>query len=101
MKVDVLKFRHSGNLFRTMSGILFTKICHFKQSIFTDTVVVHTLPSMCKEYTFVMHTLPSSKLNVLGGETVFIMPYFPSGNISLYLNRDFCSQFIYIIIKVL
>ena len=29
---------------------LFTKICYFKQLIFTDTVVLHTLPSMCKEY---------------------------------------------------
>ena len=29
---------------------LFTKICCFKQLIFTDTVVLHTLPSMCKEY---------------------------------------------------
>ena len=29
---------------------LFTKITYFKQLIFTDTVVLHTLSSMCKEY---------------------------------------------------
>ena len=27
----------------------FTKICYIKQLLFTDTVVLHTLPSMCKE----------------------------------------------------
>ena len=27
----------------------FTKICYFKQSLFTETVVLHTLLSMCKE----------------------------------------------------
>ena len=31
-------------------AFLFTKICYFKQLIFTDTVVLHTSPSMCKEY---------------------------------------------------
>ena len=29
----------------------FTKICYFKQSLFTGTVVLRTLPSMCKENT--------------------------------------------------
>ena len=27
----------------------FTKICYIKQSLFTDTVVLHTLPSMSKK----------------------------------------------------
>ena len=27
----------------------FTKICYIEQSLFTDTVVLHTLPSMCRE----------------------------------------------------
>ena len=27
----------------------FTEICYIKQSLFTDTVVLHTLPSMYKE----------------------------------------------------
>ena len=42
-----------------------------------------------------------STKNVLDEETVFITPYFPSGNICLYLNQDFCSQFIHAIIKIL
>ena len=29
--------------------LLFTIICHFKQLIFIDTVVLHTLPSMYKK----------------------------------------------------
>ena len=31
---------------------------------------------------------------------LFIMPHFPSGNICLYLNQDFCSQFIHAIINI-
>ena len=27
----------------------FTKICYFKQPLFTETVVLHTLPHICKE----------------------------------------------------
>ena len=38
------------NYLEQCHGLLFTKICYFKKSIFTDTVVLHTLPSMRKEY---------------------------------------------------
>ena len=46
-------------------------------------------------------TKSSSKMNVLGRETVFIMPYAPYENIYLYMNRDFCFQFINDIKKTL
>ena len=32
-------------------------------------------------------------LIVLEEETVFIMPYFPSGNICLYMNNDYPNLF--------
>ena len=38
--------------------------------------------------------------NVLDEDIVFIMPSFPSWNICLYLNQEFCSQCIYSIIKI-
>ena len=89
-----------------------TKICYIKQSLFTDTVVLHILPSMCKEnnnilglcapvHPYFNETFKKLNINmsmdtgliVLEEETVFIMPYFPSRNICLYMNNDYPNLF--------